>query len=79
VLPGTGYAREVRLDATPAIDAAAQPALLAALEQAGLGASESSAYDDAWRCAALREGVDDDDPPAGYALSPRSTLGATRA
>jgi hypothetical protein len=79
MLHGSGYAREMELDATPAIDAAVEPALLAVLDDAGVRTPGSSGYDDAWRRAALHEGVDGDDPPVGYALSPRSTRGATRA
>ena len=33
----------------------------------------------AWREAALREGVERSEDEPGYALSPRSTRGATRA
>jgi hypothetical protein len=69
----------MELDAAPAIDAAVRQALLAALEDAGVRALRASDYDDAWRLAALREGIGDDDTQDGYAPSPRSTLGATRA
>jgi hypothetical protein len=34
---------------------------------------------EAWREAALREGVERGEPEEDYALSPRSTRGATRA
>ena len=39
----------------------------------------SPRYTDSWRYAALREGVERDEDEAGYAPSPRSTRGATRA
>jgi hypothetical protein len=54
-------------------------AILAAFEEAGVRTSGTLVYDDAWRRAALREAVEGDEPELGYALSPRSTLGATRA
>jgi hypothetical protein len=54
-------------------------AIFAAFEEAGVLAPRALAYDDAWRRAALREAVEGDEPELGYALSPRSTLGATRA
>ena len=79
MLRGSGYAREMELDATPAIDAALEPALLAVLDAAGVRTPGSAGYEDAWRRAALYEGVDGDEPPVGYALLPRSTRGATRA
>jgi hypothetical protein len=74
-----GYPRSLELDAVPALDAAVRRALVAALDDAWASAPGASAYDDAWRRAALSEGVAADDPDAGYALSPRSTRGATRA
>jgi hypothetical protein len=69
----------VQLDTTPAVDSAVRQALLVALSEAGVGTPCASGYDDAWRQAALREAVEGDEPELGYALSPRSTLGATRA
>jgi hypothetical protein len=69
----------VDLDSTPPLDAAVRRAIFAAFEEAGVHTSGTLAYDDAWRRAALREAVEGDEPELGYALSPRSTLGATRA
>jgi hypothetical protein len=54
-------------------------ALETALGAAGIRTVRSPRYLDAWRTAALREGVERDEPEAGYAPSPRSTRGATRA
>ena len=50
-----------------------------ALGAAGMRTMRSPRYADSWRNAALREGVERDEPEAGYAPSPRSTRGATRA
>jgi hypothetical protein len=69
----------VDLDSTPALDAATRQAVFAAFEEIGMRTSGTLAYDDAWRRAALREAVEGDELELGYALSPRSTLGATRA
>ena len=63
----------------PAVHALVRQAVLRALREAGVDSSRPSGYDDAWRRAALREAVAGDEPELGYALSPRSTLGATRA
>ncbi len=49
------------------------------LGAAGIWTARSPRYVDAWRNAALREGVERDEPEVGYAPSPRSTRGATRA
>jgi hypothetical protein len=54
-------------------------ALLAALEHASLSESVGEPYQQAWRVAALREAVDDENADVGYAFPPRSTRGATRA
>jgi hypothetical protein len=69
----------MELDAVPSLDEPTLQALHAALEEAGLHAQRASPYDDAWRRAALHEVAEGDEPAPGYALSPRSTLGATRA
>jgi hypothetical protein len=64
------------------MDPVVERALIALLEDSGVSARSSSRYGDAWRLAALLEGVDSDERAEryeGYALSPRSTLGATRA
>jgi hypothetical protein len=69
----------VELDSTPPLDAAVRQALLAAFEEAGVRTPGASVYDDTWRGAARLEAVEGDELETGYALSPRSTLGATRA
>jgi hypothetical protein len=54
-------------------------ALSEALARVGARANRGpSAYDSAWRAAGLREAAELDEPD-DYALSPRSTRGATRA
>jgi hypothetical protein len=63
----------------PETGRAERRALLVALERADVGGPSAEPYDMAWRRAGLREGVEDDDGEAGYALSPRRTRGATRA
>jgi hypothetical protein len=67
----------MELETMPAVHALVRQAVLRALEEAGVDSSRG--YDDAWRRAALREAVAGEEPELGYALSPRSTLGATRA
>ena len=63
----------------PPVTAAVLRALAAVLERAGMRASAIHGYETAWRRSALREAVDRGEPDDGYALSPRSTRGATRA
>lgn len=54
-------------------------ALERALEEAGVGVQEQpQPYGSAWRQTAAREAIDGE-PLDGYAPSPRSTRGATRA
>lgn len=51
-----------------------------ALGRLSAGAGERPApYGSAWRQAGVAESVDRRPEPTGYARSPRSTLGATRA
>ncbi len=69
----------MELTVVPSVDALLSGALLEAILDAGVVESGSRRYDDAWRQASLLEGVDRDDPEVGYAPSPRSTRGATRA
>jgi hypothetical protein len=69
----------VDLVVVPSVTAAERRALAAALERAGMRASAIHGYETAWRRSALREAVDRGEPEDGYALSPRSTRGATRA
>jgi hypothetical protein len=65
----------VRVTVDPPLDESVARALAALVRESR--ATESG--DDAWREAALREGVERADDEPGYALSPRSTRGATRA
>jgi hypothetical protein len=67
----------VKLDASPPLEPGLERRLLA-LIAAARPAAGSTGYDDAWRRAALHEGVEDEEQ-AGYAFSPRRTRGATRA
>ena len=73
------YALPVKLTVVPPIDDSVRRALETALGAAGIRTVRSPRYADSWRNAALREGVERDEPEAGYAPSPRSTRGATRA
>jgi hypothetical protein len=75
---GTSYARVVTLDAEPPLDPAVANALASVLEDVLRGPAALS-RDDPWRRAGLTEAVEEVEPPADYALSPRSTRGATRA
>ena len=63
----------------PPLEEAERRALLVALEQVDLGTRAGELYGDAWRHAALCEAALGDDAETGYAFSPRSTRGATRA
>jgi hypothetical protein len=56
-----------------------QRALVAALEQADLRPRGDATYRQEWRLAALQEAALGDEAEVGYAFSPRSTRGATRA
>jgi hypothetical protein len=73
------YAAPVELSVTPAVDESTERALRSALAAVGADAPRAQVYEGAWRRAALAEGVERDDPDVGYAPSPRSTRGATRA
>jgi hypothetical protein len=70
----------VQLEADPPVDeallAALEPLVVAATRQRKRGRSDDVS---AWRRAAARESVENDPMEAGYAPSPRSTRGATRA
>jgi hypothetical protein len=69
----------VDVEAVPPLDGPGQRAVIAALERAGVRVEVAPAtYGSAWRAAALREGAEGDEAE-DYALSPRSTRGATRA
>ena len=66
------------VDASPPLEPTEHDALVAALAQLELPRGDDP-YRAAWRLAGLREASDADDAAAGYAFSPRSTRGATRA
>ena len=71
----------MELDATPALDPALERALGEALSD-DADDQGASAYTSPWRRAGLQEGIERDEgdgEPVGYAFSPRSTRGATRA
>jgi hypothetical protein len=71
----------VELEFVPRPPSGEAEAVLAALAEAGVAADlVQNGRDSAWRAAALLEAVERDPRGAdGYALSPRSTRGATRA
>jgi hypothetical protein len=62
----------------PSLDESVARALAALVRESRANASAASGGG-AWREAALREGVERSEDEPGYALSPRSTRGATRA
>lgn len=67
------------IEAVPPVDGPGQRAVIVALERAGVRVKATpAAYASPWRVAALRESAEGEGPE-GYALSPRSTRGATRA
>jgi hypothetical protein len=67
----------MHVEVSPPLEDGERRALLVALELVGPWANDDP-YRRAWRAAALREAVDNE-AEVGYALSPRSTRGATRA
>jgi hypothetical protein len=69
----------VELTVSPPVDDPTERALNTALRAIEVDTPRVRAYDDAWRRAALHEGVEGDDAEVGYVPSPRSTRGATRA
>jgi hypothetical protein len=69
----------VRIVVLPHVSSAEQRALQIALERIDVRPSGSKRYEQAWWRAGLREAVDADEQWVGYAFSPRSTRGATRA
>jgi hypothetical protein len=72
----------MRLDASPPLGDDELDAIADAIARAGvLLDGRTGAYESAWRRTALEEAVDAAQPESedGYALSPRSTRGATRA
>jgi hypothetical protein len=73
------YASPVELSVTPALDDSTERALRSVLGAVRAGTSQAEVYESVWRRAGLTEGVEPDDADPGYAPSPRSTRGATRA
>ena len=69
----------MNLDVVPPLDDRARRALVRALEETTLRSHRDDPYRQAWRLAALEEAALGDDAEVGYAFSPRSTRGATRA
>jgi hypothetical protein len=70
----------VPIDVRPPLPDDARAALERALADAGEAVEDQpSAYRNAWRRAAALEAADGEPDEDGYALSPRSTRGATRA
>jgi hypothetical protein len=69
----------VDVDATPPLGPRGHEALVTALEQENPSLGRDETYRQAWRLASLREAVLGDEAEVGYAFSPRSTRGATRA
>ena len=68
------------LEVVPPLPPSERQALTEALARAGLEPDgPPPGYASAWRRAGLAEATRDGDEPEGYALSPRSTRGATRA
>ncbi len=63
----------------PPLEDAVSDVLGDLLQERGLYSTGAASYDGAWRRAGLCEGVDRDSDESSYALSPRSTRGATRA
>ena len=66
------------VDVSPPLERTEREALVAALAQLELPRDDDP-YRAAWRLAGLHEATDGDAADAGYAFSPRSTRGATRA
>lgn len=64
---------------TPATGISERRALLVALERTTVRGPGAEPFDSPWWRAGLREAVDGDELDPGYAFSPRSTRGATRA
>jgi hypothetical protein len=68
----------MNVDVSPPLERAERDALVVALARLGLPHADDP-YRAAWRLAGLHEATDGDAADAGYAFSPRSTRGATRA
>ena len=70
----------VRLETDPPLAPAELAVVRLALTRSGISVDKPpEAYTSRWKRAAAREAVENEDPRARYALSPRSTRGATRA
>jgi hypothetical protein len=76
---GTSYARAVKLDVEPPLEPAVTKALASFVEGSPPDGTRVSGASP-WRRAGLDEAFEGvEAPPEDYALSPRSTRGATRA
>jgi pyrroloquinoline quinone (PQQ) biosynthesis protein C len=69
----------MRVVVDPPVDEPLRQVLAEALRERATHEVRASGYDDAWRRAALQDGVERDEVESSYAPSPRSTRGATRA
>jgi hypothetical protein len=70
----------MELDVVPSLSPAETSVLAEAVRRSGIELDgESDPYASAWRRAGLVEAADGDGESDGYARSPRSTRGATRA
>jgi hypothetical protein len=70
----------MRLEVDPPVSSAERAAVVLALVRAGVPLQESPAgYLSRWWWTAAREAVENEPARVRYALSPRSTRGATRA
>jgi hypothetical protein len=70
----------MELDVVPPVSREERAVLVDAVARAGLEPDGlPAAYASPWRRAGLAEATGRDDGPDAYALSPRSTRGATRA
>ena len=78
-MAGASYAPCVRLSIDPQLEEPIERVLVELLRVSRGGAFDGARGTDAWRRASLREGVERSEAEPGYALSPRSTRGATRA
>jgi hypothetical protein len=69
----------VELEATPPLDPAVAKALASLLDEIDPGRPRDDSNGSPWLRAGLAEAISDSDDAVDYALSPRSTRGATRA
>jgi hypothetical protein len=69
----------VKVTVDPPVDEGVRRTLVTILRDYAAPVVGSAGYREAWRRAGLGEGVARDEAEPSYALSPRSTRGATRA